>query len=147
VAQQLLRDYQVADPSMVRAEYDADAPLEGRDMLLELRWHGLLRLKSGCRVGHVSDERRTEDGRPVQVWGWPYMTLEGHIEQGQMDWEVWKWIDTGEVQFRIHSFSRNAGNLNPIFNAGFKLLGQRARRRYLQSACRRMARMTAEAIR
>lgn len=145
-AQELLRDYQVADPSMVRAEYDHDVPLEGRDMLLELRWHGLVRIKSGCRVGKVVDEERVEDGRPVRVWGWPYMTLEGHIEQGQMNWEVWKWLDTGEVQFRIHSFSRNAEKVNPIINLGFKLIGQRQRRRYLTSACRRMAAMTAAAL-
>lgn len=146
VAQGLLREYRVADPKLVRAYYDHDAELEGRDMLLQLRFHGLFSLWSGCRVGTVVDERREEDGRPVRVWGWPYQTLQGHIEQGQMNWEVWKWLDSGEVQFRIQSYSRNAGNLNPIVNLGFKLLGQHERRRYLQSACRRMARLTAEAL-
>jgi len=145
-AQTLLREYKVADPKLVRAFYDHDAELEGRDMLLQLRFHGLFGLWSGCRVGRVVDERRVQDGRPVRVWGWPYQTLEGHIEQGQMTWEVWKWLDTGEVQFRIHSYSRNAGSLNPIFNLAFKLLGQHERRRYLRSACERMARMTAEAL-
>ena len=141
VAQELLRDYQVADPSMVRATYDEDAPLEGRDMLLELRFL-FVRLHAACRVGTPVDEQRTEDGRPVRVWGWPYQTLEGHIEQGEMSWEVWKWLDTGEVQFRIHSYSRNAGNANPVLNLGFKLVGQWQRRRYLRSACRRMASLT-----
>jgi uncharacterized protein (UPF0548 family) len=144
-AQRLLRDYQVADPSMVRATYDAAAPLEGRDMLLELRF-AFLRLHVACRVGDVTDEERREDGRPVRVWGWAYQTLEGHIEQGQMNWEVWKWLDTGEVQFRIHSYSRNAGDANPLLNLGFKLIGQRERRRYLRSACRRMAELTAAAV-
>ena len=146
VAQTLLRDYRVADPKLVRAYYDHDAELEGRDMLLQLRFHGLFGIWSGCRVGKVVDERREEDGRPVRVWGWPYQTLEGHIEQGQMSWEVWKWLDTGEVQFRIHSYSRNAGNANPIINLGFKLFGQRERRRYLTSACRRMAELTAARV-
>jgi len=145
-AQELLRDYKVADPSLVRATYDRDAPLEGRDMLLEMRFHGLVSLYAGCRVGPVVDERREQDGRPVRVWGWPYQTLEGHVEQGQMDWEVWKWLDTGEVQFRIHSYSRNSGSVNPLYNLVFKLLGQRERRRYLSAACRRMERLVAEAL-
>jgi uncharacterized protein (UPF0548 family) len=141
-AQQLLRDYRVADPSIVRAFYDEDAPLEGRDMLLELRFHGIA-VHVGCRVGKVTDEERVEDGRPVRVWGWPYMTLEGHVEQGQMDWEVWEWQDTGEVEFRIHSFSRMAEFSNPFVALGFRLFGQRERERYLRTACRRMAELTA----
>ena len=144
-AQELLRNYQVADPKLVRATYDPDAPLEGRDMLLELRFW-FIRLRAGCRVGDVTDEERREDGRPVRVWGWAYRTLEGHIEQGQMSWEVWKWLDTGEVHFRIHSYSRNAENVNPILNLGFKLVGQRERRRYLTTACERMERLTREAL-
>ncbi len=144
-AQHLLRDYRVADPSMVRASYDEDAPLEGRDMLLEIRFL-FVRLRVGCRVGDVTDEVRTENGRPVRVWGWAYRTLEGHVEQGQMSWEVWKWLDTGEVQFRIHSYSRTARDANPIVTLGFKLIGQGQRRRYLSSACRRMAGMTAAAV-
>ena len=87
------------------------------------------------------------DGRPVQVWGWPYQTLEGHFEQGEMTWEVWKWMDTGEVQFRIHSYSRNAESGNPILNLGFKLVGQRAAPPLpARGACERMARLTAAAL-
>ena len=131
---------------MVRAHYDPDAPLEGRDMLLELRF-GVFRTFGGCRVGPVTDERREVDGRPVQVWGWPYRTLDGHIEQGQMAWEVWKWLDTGEVQFRVHSYSRMVGSRNPFTIAGVWLFGQRERRRYLTSACRRMRDLTEQGLR
>jgi len=146
VAQTLLRDYKVADPSIVRAYYDQDAPLEGRDMLLELRFL-VFRIFAGCRVGRVTDEVRTVDGRRVQVWGWPYQTLEGHIEQGEMSWEVWKWLDSGEVQFRIHAYSRMVGARNPFVILGVRLFGQRERRRYLTSACRRMRELTVEALR
>jgi uncharacterized protein (UPF0548 family) len=142
----MLRDYRVADPSMVRAHYDEDAPLEGRDMLLELRFL-VFRTFGGCRVGQVTDERREVDGRPVQVWGWPYRTLEGHIEQGEMAWEVWKWLDTGEVQFRVHAYSRMVGSRNPFTIAGVWLFGQRERRRYLTSACRRMRDLTEQGLR
>jgi uncharacterized protein (UPF0548 family) len=145
VAQKLLRAYQVADPDIVQAYYDHDAPLEGRDMLLKLKFL-VFRTWAGCRVGEVTDETRTEDGRPVRVWGWPYRTLEGHIEEGEMSWEVWKWLDTGEVEFHVHSYSRNAHARNPIVNLGFKLVGQFERRRYLRSACKRMARFTAERL-
>jgi uncharacterized protein (UPF0548 family) len=137
-----LRNYRVADPSMVRAFYDHEAPLEHRDMALELRF-GPLRLHVGCRTGEITDERREVEGRPVRVWGWPYRTLEGHVEQGEMNWEVWKWLDTGEVEFHVHSYSRNAGTRNPIVNLGFRLIGQRERRRYLRRACERMADLTA----
>jgi len=146
IAQTLLRNYRVADPRMVRAYYDEDAPLEGRDMLLELRFLWF-RTFGGCRVGQVTDEQRDVDGRPVQVWGWPYQTLEGHIEQGEMSWEVWKWLDTGEVQFRVHSYSRLVGAGNPLTVVGVRLFGQRERRRYLTSACRRMRELTIQALR
>jgi uncharacterized protein (UPF0548 family) len=146
IAQTLLADYKIADPRIVRAYYDHDAPLEGRDMLLQLRFL-VFRTYSGCRVGDVTDATRTVDGRELQVWGWPYRTLEGHVEQGQMAWEVWKWLDTGEVQFRIHSYTRFAGARNPFTAIGVKLFGQRQRRRYLSHACRRMARLTDEGLR
>jgi uncharacterized protein (UPF0548 family) len=141
--QTLLREYKVADPKMVVATYDHDSDLVGRDMLLEIRF-GPIRLHMGTRIGDVTDETRVEDDRRVRIWGWAYQTLEGHIEQGQMNWEVWKWLDTGEVQFRIHSYSRNAKARNWFVNTGFKLVGQWQRRVYLQHACERMAQMAAE---
>jgi uncharacterized protein (UPF0548 family) len=145
IAQLLLRDYRVADPGIVRAYYDRDAPLEGRDMLLELRFL-VFRTYVGCRVGRVTDETREVAGRPARVWGWPYRTLEGHVEQGEMAWEVWKWLDTGEVQFRIHSYSRLTRSPNPITRLGMRLFGQRQRRRFLAGACRRVARLTSDAL-
>jgi uncharacterized protein (UPF0548 family) len=146
IAQTLLRDYRIADPRMVRAYYDEDAPLVGRDMLLELRFLWF-RTFGGCRVGPVTDEQRDVDGRPVQVWGWPYRTLEGHIEQGEMSWEVWKWLDTGDVELRVHAYSRMVRAGNPFTVAGVWLFGQRQRRRYLTSACRRMRELTIQALR
>ncbi len=145
IAQGLLRDYKVADPKLVRAYYDHDAPLEGRDMVLELKFL-VFRTYAGCRVGRVKDERRTQDGRPARLWGWPYQTLEGHIEQGEMAWEVWKWLDTGEVQFRVHSYSRMVGASNPFTVLGVRLFGQMQRRRYLTRACDRMRRLTEEGV-
>ena len=146
IARTLLRDYKVADPDIVRAYYDREAPIEGRDMLLELRFL-CFRIYVGCRVGEISDDTREVDGRPVRVWGWPYRTLEGHVEQGEMSWEVWKWLDTGDVQFRIHSYSRLVSSGKALTRLGMRLVGQHERHRYLSSACKRMARLTAEALR
>lgn len=141
VARRLMRDYEFADPAIVRAVYHPDQPLENRDMLLEARFHGL-RFHLGVRVGAVHDETRSVDGRRARVWGWNYRTLQGHLEMGQMDYEVWKWLDTGEVEFRIHSFSRTSRIANPIVALGFRLLGPRERRKFLTHACERMARLT-----
>jgi uncharacterized protein (UPF0548 family) len=146
VAQTLLRDYRVADSQIVSAYYDEEAPLEGRDMLLELRFL-FFRTYAGCRVGKIIDETRDVDGRPARVWGWPYRTLEGHPEQGEMSWEVWKWLDSGEVEFHVHSYSRLARAANPFPRLGMRLIGQRERHRYLSSACKRMAHLTAEGLR
>ena len=38
----------------------------------------------------------------------------GTWRRGQMDYEVRKWLDTGEVEFRIHAFSRPAHIPNPV---------------------------------
>lgn len=68
----------------------------------------------GVRVLEVVDERRELDGRTGHVWGWRYGTLEGHVEQGEMSWEVWKWHDSGEVEFRVHAISREAPIRDPL---------------------------------
>jgi uncharacterized protein (UPF0548 family) len=144
-ARRLMGGYEFADPSIVRAFYDADAPLQGRDMLLELRYK-FLRFLVGVRVGRVYDEMDEQDGRELRVWGWNYRTLEGHLEQGEMHWEVRKWLDTGEVEFRVHSYSRRARIRNPIVRLGFRLVGRGEQLRFLQSTCERMRRLTGEAL-
>jgi uncharacterized protein (UPF0548 family) len=139
-ARELMREYAFADPDMIRAVYAPDSELEGRDMLLEARFWGL-RFHFGVRVGAVVDETSESDGRPVRVWGWSYRTLQGHLEMGQMDYELWKWLDTGEVEFRIHVVSRAARIRNPVIRLGFRLFGRRAQVRFARHACERMARL------
>jgi hypothetical protein len=62
---------------------------------------------------------------------------------GQMDYEVRKWLDSGEVEFRIHAVSRPAHIPNPVIRLGFRLFGRRVQRRFARHACLRMARLTA----
>ena len=142
VAQRLMRDYEFADPAIVRALYADDSPFETRDMLLEGRFCGL-RFRFGVRVGGLVDDELATDGRPVRRWGWNYRTLQGHLEAGQMDYEVRKWQDSGEVEFRIHAVSRPAHIPNPVIRLGFRVFGRRVQRRFARHACRRMARRTA----
>ncbi len=130
--------YEFADPSIVRAYYDPSRPLAERDMLLELQALRFLRLYVGVRVGEVYERGQDVGGRQAHVWGWNYRTLEGHVEMGQMDWEVWKWLDTGEVEFRVHALSRPAPIRNPIIRIGFHLLRGRERAAFLESTRTRM---------
>ena len=137
LARELMRDYAFADPAIVRAVFDPAGPLAARNMLLQARF-GPLRLFLGCRVGPVVDETRTIDGRSVAIWGWSYGTLEGHVERGQMDYAVWKWLDSGAVEFRIHVVSRRAPVRNPLVRFGFRVVGRRQQVRFARRACERM---------
>jgi uncharacterized protein (UPF0548 family) len=141
-ARTLMRGYAFAEGSAVRAIYEQDAPLEGRDMLLVGRFLGL-DFRLGVRVFEVVDERRTEEDRPARVWGWSYRTLRGHLERGQMTYEVRKWLDSGAVEFRIAAVSHRARAGNPLVRLGFRLFGRREQLKFYRHTCDVMARRTA----
>jgi hypothetical protein len=63
-----------------------------------------------------------------------------------MDWEVWKWLDDGRVEFRVHAVSRPARIPNPIIRLGFRLLRGREREAFLQSTKQRMRTFTELAL-
>jgi hypothetical protein len=111
-------------------------------MLLELQTLGIVRVYVGVRVGEVYDQVREVDGRRARVFGWYYRTLEGHVERGQMDWQVWKWLDSGEVEFRVYAVSRAAPVSNPFVRIGFLLLRGHERSVFLNSTGRRMRAFT-----
>jgi uncharacterized protein (UPF0548 family) len=138
IARRLMRGYEFADPSIVRAYYDPAVPLERRNMLLKLQAFGIAHLFVGVRVGEVYEQMRELGGRSARIWGWNYRTLERHVEMGQMDWEVWKWLDDGRVEFRIHAISRVARIPNPTVWLGFHLLRGRERQVFLESTKQRM---------
>jgi uncharacterized protein (UPF0548 family) len=145
-ARRLMRGYEFADPSIVRAYYDPEGPLRGRNMLLKLQALGIAHLYVGVRVGDVYEEVRQLDGEEACVWGWNYRTLEGHVEMGQMDWEVWKWQRDGRVEFRVHAVARAAHIRNPVIRLGFHLLRQHERQAFLDSTKRRMLTFTKLAL-
>lgn len=142
-ARRVLRDYEMADPGIVRAVFDPDAPLLGRAMALEGRFT-VLRFPMGVRVTDVVDDVVEVGGRDVARWGWAYSTLDGHLEQGRMDWEVWKWLDDGSVEFRIHAFSKRGPIRNPIVRLGFALFGEFMQERFYDAVQRRMQRLVEE---
>jgi hypothetical protein len=136
----LSQSYAFADPSLVEARYDPNVPLDQREMLLILHALGA-RIYVGVRVNEAGDDERSEDGRPARVSYWNYRTLEGHVEAGQRDFEVWKWLDTGEVEFRTHAVSRPA-ETGAVVRLGFRLLGRHKQVEFGRRACRRMALLT-----
>jgi uncharacterized protein (UPF0548 family) len=141
IARRLVIDYQLADPGQVRAVYDDRAPFEGRDMLLWIRFAGV-RFGAGVRIGAVYEWTRDVDGRPARVYGWYYDTLEGHFEEGRMHYEVWKWLDSGEVQFRLYAISRGAQTGPWVLRTGFRVVGRVNQLQFYRRVCRRARRFT-----
>jgi uncharacterized protein (UPF0548 family) len=132
----LVRQYEFADPRILRAAY-RDGELEGRDMLLEGRFYGL-RFYLGVRVTRVIDETRDTGGGPQRVWGWSYQTLDGHLEQGRLNYEVIKNMVTGRVIFRVSGYSRMAPIPNLFIHLGFLLFGRWTQRRFYLAIQRRV---------
>jgi hypothetical protein len=145
IGRALTADYEFVDPSTIRAFYHPAAQLEGRTMLLEVRVWGF-RIYVGVRAGGGHEEYRTEQGRRARVWAWNYRTLAGHFERGQIDYEVWKWLDSGEVEFRLEALSRAADPSQFLVALGFRLIGRQKQVEFARKACERMARLTRMAL-
>jgi uncharacterized protein (UPF0548 family) len=133
----LVRQYEFAEPRILRAAYRDGTGLDGRDMLLEGRFFGL-RFYLGVRVTRVIDETRQGDGGPERVWGWSYQTLQGHLEQGRLSYEVIKDLATGRVTFRVSGYSRMAPIRNPVVRLGFVLFGRWTQLRFYGAIQRRL---------
>jgi uncharacterized protein (UPF0548 family) len=141
VARRIMDEYQLADPAVVSAIYDREAPMPGRDMLLKISFAGL-RIRVGVRIGDVYEQTVELDGREARIFGWSYSTLEGHFEQGQMHYEVWKWLDSGDVEFHLRAVSRPAARGPWLLRTGFRLFGRTHQLRFYRQACRRAKRLT-----
>jgi uncharacterized protein (UPF0548 family) len=137
VACQLVRQYEFAEPRILRAVYRGSDELLGRDMLLEGRFAGL-RFYLGVRVTEVIDENRDEHGVHERVWGWSYQTLEGHLEQGRLRYEVIKDLDAGIVVFRVSGYSRQAPIRSPVVRWGFRVFGRWTQQRFYRNVLERM---------
>jgi len=145
VARNLSMEYEFVDPSIVRAFFDSKEAFGQRTMLLQIRFWGL-RIYAGVRVSGGEESSRNEDGREARVSAWNYRTLAGHFEKGQIDYEVWKWLDTGEVEFRIDAISQASTGSHPIVDVGFRIFGRGKQKQFARNGCERMARLTREAL-
>ncbi len=141
VARRIMDDYQLADPAVVSAFYDREAPMSGRDMLLKIRFAGLP-IWVGVRIGETYEQTLELDGRQAHVFGWSYRTLEGHFEQGQMHYELWKWLDSGDVEFHLRAVSQPAARGPLLLRTGFRLIGRGHQLRFYRQVCRRAKRLT-----
>ena len=82
-------EYEFTDARILRGVYRRDSELLGRNMLLEARFFGL-RFYLRVRITEVVDEERDTDDGPQRLWGWWYQTLDGHLEQSRLGYEVIK---------------------------------------------------------
>ena len=133
----LVNGYEFSDPRILRAAFRHSADLMGRDMLLEARFL-VLRFLLGVRITATHDELRAGPPGPQRVVGWSYQTLQGHLEQGQLTYEIAKDLTTGRVEFRIIAYSRRAPIPNPVLRVGFALFGRRTQLRFFQHALRNL---------
>lgn len=117
--------------------YRYDDELLGRDMLLEGLFFGL-RFYLGVRVTRVIDETRGSEAGAERVWGWSYQTLQGHLEQGRLNYEVIKNLASGQVAFRVSGYSRRAPVRNPVIRWGFRLFGRWTQERFYRAIQRRL---------
>ncbi|NLU74231.1 DUF1990 family protein [Streptomyces sp. HNM0575] len=136
----LVRDYQFADPYILRGLYDATGPLLGRDILLDARFYGL-RFDFGVRITSLTDTTRGTGESARRAWGWGYQTLQGHLEEGELAYEVVKHLATGDVDFVITAHSRRAPIRNPLVRLGFVLFGRVTQRRFYRRSARRLRRL------
>jgi uncharacterized protein (UPF0548 family) len=134
----LVGQYEFADARILRGVYQRDGALLGRNMLLECRFFGL-RFYVGVRVTEVIDEERDTSDGTERVWGWSYQTLEGHLEQGRLRYEVIKDLGTGQVRFRVAGYSRPAPIENLVIRWGFRLFGRWTQERFYRNIQSRMA--------
>ncbi len=135
-ARAFVQAYRFPDPRRVVGHYDTRAALEGRTMLLQARFMGLA-FPFGVRISRTFDETRDTPDGPLRVWGYSYRTLEKHFERGEITFEVVKHIETGRVEFRIHSYSQRAHIPNVLFRAGFRLFGRTLQRQFAATALER----------
>lgn len=139
-AQQVLRNYSFPPPNLITGIFLPDSPLQDRVMVLRARFL-VFTFWFGVRVGGVVGEiRPLPDGEYEAVWGYHYTTLEGHYEQGQIEFTVHKYLNSGRVVFKIHAISKTGHIRNPLYRLGFRLFGRMLQRRFaFQSLARTRA--------
>jgi uncharacterized protein (UPF0548 family) len=146
IAREVIRNYEFPDPNLITGIFVPDDPLENRYMVLRARFL-LFTFHFGVKVSQVVDEIRQDPimGR-ARVWGWSYRTLEGHFEMGEITFTVWKFLDSGQVQFRINAYSKVTHIPNIFYRIGFHLFGRSLQVYFSHSAMDRMKKFVADRL-
>lgn len=138
LAKAVLYNYEFPDPDLIEGIFIPDDPLDKRVMVLKAKFL-FFSFYFGVRIARVVDEYREEEGRgKAKVWGYSYQTLEGHWEMGEILFEVWKFLQSGEVEFRIHAYSKTGIIPNPFYRLGFRFFGRTLQIRFSQQALKRV---------
>lgn len=135
-ARPLVSRYEFSDPRIVTSHFDAEAPLMGRRMLLELKVLGLRYL-----MGAVVDEVRDETHPERSVFGFRYSTLSGHLEMGSEWFLLEKEHATGWVRFSIEAAWRFGEMPNWWSDVGFRVLSPAYQRAWHRLSYVRLRRM------
>jgi uncharacterized membrane protein/uncharacterized protein (UPF0548 family) len=112
-----------SDPRIVRGHFNAETPLLGRPVMLELRPPGV-RYLCPVRVGAV----RSEGDEQQTVFGFRFDTLEGHLECGREWFMLSKDHASGELRFHIKARWREGEFPNWWSALGFEFIGRRYQR-------------------
>ena len=112
-----------SDPRIVRGHFNAETPLLGRPVMLELRPPGV-RYLCPVRIGAV----RSESDDTQTVFGFRFDTLQGHIECGREWFMLSKDHASGEMRFHIKARWREGEFPNWWSALGFEFIGRRYQR-------------------
>ncbi len=145
VASEILQAYTFTPRQLIRGAFDPEVPLLERPMLLTARFLWM-RFELGVRVSRVIEETRQIEGASERVWGYSYHTLAGHLERGEITFEIVKRLDTGAVKFRIHSFSQTGHIANWFYRIGFRLIGRRLQRQFAEQSLTNMREMVVRTL-
>jgi len=133
----IVQAYEFPPSSLIRGRFDPAAPLENRAMLLTARYLWMT-FELPVRVSRVIDTTREGSTGTEYAWGYSYQTLAGHLERGEITFEVVKQLETGAVTFRIHSFSQTGHIANLLHRIGFRLVGRRLQKQFTEQSLKNM---------
>ncbi len=133
----ILKAYSFTPQRLITGRFDPATPLEKRSMLLSARFLWI-RLELGVRINRVLDQQREGKRGTEQVWGYSYHTLKGHLERGEITFEVVKVLETGAMAFRIHSFSQTGHIPSWFYRLGFRLVGRHLQKRFAEQSLENM---------
>lgn len=136
-ARRAVSTYRFADPRITRGHYDADEPLLGRTILVEVCVLGL-RLLGGIRVGAALDETAGDAVSGRSRFAVRMDSLPGHVLTGSEWVSVVKDHRTGRVTAAIDVRWRHSPLPHWWMRLGVRLVGRQMQARWRRQAFRRL---------